>query len=118
MVIKGLLEPAVLEAVACREAQALAQDLNLQHLFITSDCEQAVKHIQQKSRGEEGGIIKEIHETTTSFISCTFNYESRVSNFEAHKLARYGVYLPVGRHIWLGIPHDTLVIPTNILDDQ
>lgn len=55
---------------------------------------------------------------TKVFNSCTFNFEPRTSNFEVHKLARYGVSLLVGRHTWLGFPHDTLVIPTNILDQQ
>lgn len=58
LIIRGLLQPTILEVVACREAQALAQDLGLQHLHVSSDCKQVIMHIQQKSGGEEGGIIK------------------------------------------------------------
>lgn len=35
-------EPTTLEALAVREALALAEDLNLQHIHVTSDCKAVV----------------------------------------------------------------------------
>ena len=39
------------------------------------------------------------------------------TNFEVHMLARLDVALLRGRLIWLGDPHDILVIPVNIAID-
>ena len=36
--VEGITDPAVLEAIACREALALAQDLQLQRIAVASDC--------------------------------------------------------------------------------
>lgn len=47
LVIHGLLDPATVEAVACRDALALAQDLGMQRVVVSSDCKQAVHHIEQ-----------------------------------------------------------------------
>ena len=58
--------------------------------------------------------MKEITSWQSSFSSCGFKFESRVSNFEPHKLARHAVKLVHGRHIWLGLPHDISVIPVAI----
>lgn len=63
-------------------------------------------------------MIRELKETSKVFNSCNFTFESRASNFEARKLARYGINLPIGRHIWLGAPFDTNVILVNILDSE
>ena len=45
LVIHGMLDPATVEAVACREALSLAQDLGMQHLLVASDCKQVINHI-------------------------------------------------------------------------
>lgn len=47
LVIYGLLDPATVEAVACREALSLAQDLGMQHLLMASDCKQVINHIRR-----------------------------------------------------------------------
>lgn len=114
LVIQGLVDPASLEAIACREALSLVEDMGVQHLFVASDCKAAVNHILEGVGGNYGGVIKEIKEWMKSFTSCVFVHEHRSSNFEAHKLARHGVSLDQGRHVWLGYPHDPIVIPVNI----
>jgi hypothetical protein len=37
-VIHGMSDPDTLEAIACREALALARDLALNHIHVASDC--------------------------------------------------------------------------------
>ena len=118
LVVQGATDPATIEALACREAQALARDLSLQHIQMASDCKQVVSHIKQGAEGNYAGIIREVTETMSFFTACNFMFEPRTSNFEAHRLARYGITLPLGRHIWLGHPHDADIIPVNILTMQ
>lgn len=45
LVIHGMLDPSSLEAIVCREALSLAEDLGMQHLHIASDGKEVVKHI-------------------------------------------------------------------------
>uniref|UniRef100_A0A453JDY5 RNase H type-1 domain-containing protein n=2 Tax=Aegilops tauschii subsp. strangulata TaxID=200361 RepID=A0A453JDY5_AEGTS len=85
----GISDPASLEALACREALSLAQDLGLQHLQIASDCKHVVNHIRQGVGGSYGSVIREILETVRNFTSCNFVFEPRASNTEAHRLARF-----------------------------
>ena len=113
-VVRGLIDPPTLEASACREGLSLAEDLGLQNMVIASDCQEVMKHIKEKSGGNYDGVVKEITSWQSLFSSCCFKFESRVSNFEPHKLARHAVKLVHGRHFWLGLPHDTSVIPVAI----
>ena len=57
LVIQGLLDAATLEAIACREALSLAEDLNLKHLHIASDCIEVVNGIQVNFGGAFRGSI-------------------------------------------------------------
>lgn len=116
-VIRGMADPPSLEAIACREGLSLAKDLGLQNLVIASDCETVVKHIKEGSGGSYGGIVKEIY-FGKLFNSCNSNYESRSSYFEPHNLARHALTMDQGRHIWLGQPHDPIVIPVSIPHDE
>ena len=45
LAIPGVLNPAVLEAIACREALALDEDLSLQDFVVACDCKPAVYDI-------------------------------------------------------------------------
>lgn len=40
------------------------------------------------------------------FNHCSFVHEGRLSNMEAHHLAKQTLTLMEGRHIWLLNPHD------------
>ena len=106
-----IIDPTLLEAFACREALALAEDLGIQMMHVASDCEEVVKDIKQGSGGYHGAIIQEIIARKNDMISCTFTHERRVFNFEAHNLAKFGCNLGVGRHVWLGSPHDQNIVP-------
>ena len=118
LVFEGLMDPTTLEAIACREGLALAQDLGVNHLQIALDCKKVINHIYQRAGGDHGSIVREILQTSTLFAACNILFEPRESNFVAHRLARFGISLPAGRHLWLGIQHDLIVIPMNILVDQ
>lgn len=115
---RALVNPAILEALACREGLALAQDLGMQHIQEASDCKQVVNRIHHGVGGEDREVIKEIQETLQTVITCNFSFKSRASNVETHNLARFGVSLPQGRQMWLGSPHDPIAIPLNIVIDQ
>ena len=66
LVIYGVHDPTALEAIACREALALAEDLNLQQFIIASDRKQVVLDISKGTRGRYGAIISEINLNATT----------------------------------------------------
>jgi ribonuclease HI len=87
IVIVGIYDPPSLEALACREALALAEDLALQHIQVASDCKTVVEDISEGTMGNYSMIIRAIKARATNFQGCIFSHECRASNFEAHNLA-------------------------------
>ena len=114
VVYNGIRDPTILETYACREALALAQDLQLQNMIVASDAKQVVQEINNRSRGVNGAIISEIH-SYSSLFQCIFSFESRRANIEAHKLAKHSLSLGPGRHVWFGQPHDLTCIPQSVV---
>ena len=112
---RGISGPAILEALACREGLALANDLGATHVVIASDCKGVVQDITNNTGGEYGPGVREIRETSTLFQHCTFTFEGRETNIEAHRLARHALGLGHGRHLWLIDPPDLNCIPMNLL---
>ena len=88
LVLEGSFDPATLEAVACREALSLAEDLHVRKFFVSSNCKQVVQGINMRSQGRFGAILSEINLKATEF-QCIFSFESRVVNYEAHSLAKF-----------------------------
>jgi hypothetical protein len=75
----------MLEILACREAIALAKDINVQSVRVASDCLNAVRSIQQGTLGASALIIvKEIDDSSLGFDTPEFIHEGRHSNVEAH----------------------------------
>jgi hypothetical protein len=105
MVYEGLVDPTTLEALACREALALSEDLALTRIHVASDCYSIVSDIREGSLGRIGSIISEIRSKAALFDDCSFIHEGRVSNLEAHSLARHALPLDVGHHVWLLAPY-------------
>ena len=70
--VKGVNDPTTLEALAVREAMALADDLGLHSILVASDCKIVVDDINQKSGASYGAIIHEIIEYYSSFTTCNF----------------------------------------------
>ena len=80
----GITVPATLEALACREALALAQDLSLSHVIVASDSKVVVQDIKLGIGEMYATIVKEIRETMELF-------HQRSSSLKAGK--------PIKRHI-------------------
>jgi ribonuclease HI len=116
-VIHGMSDPGTLEAIACREALALARDLALNHIHVASDCLEVISSLEGVNLGRFSAVLEEIKGTANDFVSAKFCHESRASNFEAHSLARSSVNLNSGRHVWLLQTPDPFCIPL-VLNDQ
>ena len=82
-------------------------------MVIACDCKTVVEEIKQRTEGNYSAIIKEIQARSKELTSCKFTFEGRLLNFEAHSLAKFTYSLPEGRHVWLGLPHDSLIIHVN-----
>ena len=102
VIFDGLVEATRLEAQACNEALALAQDLNLSRMVIASDCLEVVSKIDTGAATHYAPILHEISARRREFNYVKSKFEHRENNFEAHALAKAASSLPVGRHIWLG----------------
>jgi ribonuclease HI len=108
VVFEGLVDAPSLEAQACNEALALAQDLLVTHAIIASDCLQVVSDVNGAAQFSSYALVlNEIRERATDFVRVIFRFENREVNYEAHALAKAASSLPVGRHLWLGT-HQTL----------
>ena len=59
LVIPGVVDAATQEAIACREALSLAEDLHIRDFFIASDSKQVINDINKGYKGKYGAIISE-----------------------------------------------------------
>ena len=90
--------------MACREAVALARDLNSPCVRIASDCLNVITSIQQGTMGTYAHIVRELKEVVSEFAEMVFVHEGRNSNKEAHSLARSCLGNDPGRLVWLITP--------------
>jgi hypothetical protein len=67
--------PTTLEAMACREALALAQDLQISHLCIASACLEVIKSLQGTFMGIHAMITEEVKALSSLFTSVVFKHE-------------------------------------------
>jgi ribonuclease HI len=114
--VRGINDPAILEAIACREAMALAEDLYERKVTVATDCLSVVNNMEQDYDGPYTMVISEVKARAQTLGEVTFRHENRVSNSEAHNLARLAVSFSVGRQVWLVEPPDGLCIPYNICE--
>jgi hypothetical protein len=92
LAVPRICNPATLEAVACQEGLALAVDLNLRKLQVSSDCLEVIKsHVLTNS--SYFSILREIDMRRLAFENVSFSHDSRCSNTHAHNLVRFFVYL-------------------------
>ena len=108
LVIPGVEDPATLEAIACREALALASDLHIQNFAVASDCKQVISDINKGVRGRYGAVISEIQLQSVQF-HCNFTFESHAVNVEAHSLAKFALTLGQGATSGMANPMIPLV---------
>ncbi|TVT97004.1 hypothetical protein EJB05_57772, partial [Eragrostis curvula] len=94
-VVAGMTDPETLEAMAVREGLALA---------IASDNSGVVRSISGLGSRHYDQIIKEIKARAASFLVTDFVHEGRLSNGDAHTLARGSLFEVEGRHLWLLSP--------------
>lgn len=117
LVVNGVRDVATIEAIACRDALSLADDLLLQSFVVATDSKQVATDNEKGTQGSFGQIIKEIKLRSENF-NCTLRYEGRASNFEAHSLGKYSLSLARGRHVWMVQPHDIFCIPNYVTFEQ
>jgi ribonuclease HI len=86
LTVDGITNPTVLDALACREALALALDINASCL--TTDCLAIVNDLSRQFAGSYNMVLEEIKETSKLFELVKFKHENRASDGEAHRLAR------------------------------
>ena len=67
VVFRGITGPTTLEALAVREAMALADDLNIQSIHVASYCLVVIDDLKRKSGAGYSAIIHEILEYSTGF---------------------------------------------------
>ena len=118
LLIYDMQDPATLEIIACREALALAEDLATTNICVASDCQEVVNDINRGTGGPNAALIHEIMLRCNSFNSFSFAHERRNHNYEAHNLAKFACTPGIGRHVWLGNPHDPNRVPMNIVLNQ
>ena len=71
-VLQGISDPAVLEALACREALALASDLHVRKIKVASDCLEVINSMQTSYVGKFSVILKEIKVRSFDFVAASF----------------------------------------------
>jgi hypothetical protein len=99
VVFDGVTSPGSLEALACREGLALADDLGVGSLHLATDCLNVVQGLRDEDMGEYNSILLEIRSTTSLRGGTTFGHERREFNEEAHRLAMFASSLPAGRYV-------------------
>jgi ribonuclease HI len=118
VIIQGIDDPATLEAMACREALSLAEDLNITRARIATDCLEVVNSMKGPYFGRFSSVMKEINSRSRVFAALEFVHERRSSNTEAHGLARSSVSRDTGRHVWLAQTPDESCIPMFLVVQQ
>jgi ribonuclease HI len=114
VVVQRIADPATLEALAYREALALTRDLQQAKVHMATDCLEVIRSMSNKNLGRYSYVLKEIQAVSSGFSSVQFVHEKRVSNVEAHSLAKSSAFFQTGRHVWLMDAPDHYCIPMTI----
>ncbi|TVU04461.1 hypothetical protein EJB05_47571, partial [Eragrostis curvula] len=67
VIVEGVLDPEIAEAMACREGFALASDLAVQKIRLATDCVNVVRSVPGTGMGPYGHIVQEISAIRQSF---------------------------------------------------
>ena len=115
LTVEGITDPAVLEAIACWEALALAQDLQIQRITAASDWLSVINAMSTLYSGSFSVVLDEVKADASRLAEVSFRHKNRASNSEAHRLARFAVSGCAGRQVWFTQPPDGLCIPVQVL---
>ena len=96
----GINGVPTLEALACREALALAKDLDISRVLVSSNCAMVINDIETNQGGRHATIIQETRASKLDFLECDFMYERRSRNYKANSIAKFSLSLGVGRRVW------------------
>jgi ribonuclease HI len=111
VVLSGQVAAETVEALACREAIALARDINARRVRVASDCSNVIASIEEGTRGVYALITMELRDAKRDFEELSFCHERRGSNKEPHSLAKFVVSDDLGRQVWFLSPPDGVCIP-------
>jgi hypothetical protein len=103
-----------MEVIACREAIALAQDLQLNRITLVLDCLTMINALRQSFYSSFSMVLDEVKSNAAQLEEVAFRHENRSSNIDAHNLARFAVSCNLGCQVWLIRPPDGLCILNNI----
>lgn len=95
--IEGIIQLETLEALACREAFTLAEDLYLSRIHIVTYCLATEKHIHGEYRGTSAMVISDIRANMANLREVRVMHEARDSIYEAQDPAKAAVSLNPGR---------------------
>jgi hypothetical protein len=94
LVFRGIVDPEVIESIACREGMALASYLRAYSIRLASDCMNVVKSIRQSDLEIYEQVIQEINTRKTALSSVEFVHEYKKSNTDVHRIARSSIPRP------------------------
>jgi ribonuclease HI len=80
VVLSGQVAAETVEALACREAIALARDINARRVRVASDCSNVIASIEEGTRGVYALITMELRDAKRDFEELSFCHERRGSN--------------------------------------
>jgi hypothetical protein len=102
----GCMEAETLEALSCREAISLANDIIATRIRVASGFLNVVRNIEDGTRGSYAHIVEDITALMQDFNELSFCHERRTSNREAHNEEQ-------GRRIWLLNSAQKVMYPCN-----
>lgn len=114
IVFSYIIDPPILEVLACREALGIALHLSLDQVVIACNCKTIVAETKAALEGRYNDVIKEVAARAREFRRCDFIFEGRQMNVDTHNLAIFSTSLNVRHHLWLGMPYDLSVIHVNL----
>ena len=93
---------AITESLALQEGVLLASELGLSHVIVESDALSVIQAISSyELGGDQGHIIQNIKDVSSSFSWCSFQHLKRSGSRAAHKVARAAYSSGVSR-VWFG----------------
>jgi hypothetical protein len=104
LVLEGITDPEILEALACWEGLNLVMDLLLRRIRVASDYLNLIRNLGGEGKGPYGHIIMEPKARSANFQTIEFVHEGRSANVDAHTLARGSISREIGRYMWFHAP--------------